>query len=652
MKTNYFFKHALLIVALFGFSGIFAQTAKTPNFVEVVSPVITGVDDQGVLTKEDFSFAFENCAAWGDYNNDGYLDLTTVGVGNNWAKQTILYKNNGNGTFNKVVTPFPNLQAGSATWLDYNNDGNLDIFLAGHDDLGKYTTLYKNLGSGRNFEFEEVFAGGFTYLNNGGGNNANRYVAAADYNNDGWVDIYTQGENESGMLAILYKNLQGKGFEVVENPINGVEPFIKLKGGTAAWSDYNNDGLLDLIVNGKIMEGAPEPVGLTETTIGAIYKNNGNGTFAQPFTFIGSEAGDVAWFDYNNDGKLDFLKTGVRGVYNRVEAGVDGSWNWNWHSDIYENDGAGGFAVIPAAQNGLPGGKQSASIALGDVNNDGFEDVLYMNADPNSVFLNNFGDQTFAKLELIYTKPTGGSSEADFTYKGNQWGGTACLADFDSDGDLDAFTSAYGFTPRLMKNELGDGILVNNAPSTPTNLNATIDANGVVTFSWTASTDDITPVEAIKYNVYVKKSGNDSVKFILPADLTTGRLKVNELLAPIATTSYKMNNLTNGAYTFGVQSIDNSRVASHFATAQFLVGPNALGSNLEKEVNIISSKNLIRISSTENIQGNVVIYNSNGLEVYTKSGKIGNNQINLPAGVYVVKVVSDSNTIVRKAIVK
>ena len=654
MKTNYFLKHALFAVALFCFSGVFAQVAKTPNFVEMVSPVINGVDPLGAPLKEDFAFAFENAVAWGDYNNDGYLDVIIVGVGNNWVKQTFLYKNNGDGTFTKVVTPFDNLEGGNATWLDYDNDGNLDLLLCGNDDIGPYTALYKNLGPDHNYDFQQVFDGTFVYVNNGGGNNANRYAVAGDYNNDGWVDIYLQGKDGSGtMHSILYKNLQGKGFEAVENPINGNTPLVQLYGGTAAWGDYNNDGYLDLVVNGQIIDGAPVPVGATETQNCLVYKNNGDGTFAAPISFLGTTQGDVAWFDYNNDGNLDFMKTGVRGVYNRITDGVDGSWDWYWYSDIYENDGAGGFNIIPASQNGMPGGKQAASIALGDANNDGFEDVLYMDADPNTIFLNNYGDQTFKRNDLLYTEPTGGSTAADFTYTGNQWGGSASLVDFDRDGNLDAFTAAYGFTPRLMKNQLGDGILSNQAPSIPADLSASIDNNGVVTFTWTASTDDNTPVEAIKYNLYVKKDGNDSVKFILPADLTTGRLKVNETLAPITKTSYKMNNLGGGHYTFGVEAIDNSKVASHFATAQFTItGASAIPSVNINQIIISSRGNVIQVSANADAVGTVNVYDVRGMNLRKVSGQINGTKIEMSTGIYIVKVTSGTSSIVNKVILK
>ncbi|MDD4969108.1 MAG: FG-GAP-like repeat-containing protein [Paludibacter sp.] len=636
MKTNYFFKHALIFGALFCLNGIFAQTAKTPNFVEVVKPVINGVDLLGAPIKEDFAFTFENAVSWGDYNNDGFLDVITVGVGNSWAKQTFLYKNNGDGTFTKVVTPFPNLEAGNATWFDYNNDGNLDLLLCGNDDIGPYTALYKNLGSGHNYDFEQVFDGSFEYVNNGGGNRANRYAIAGDIDNDGWADIYLQGQNASGRLSILYKNLKGKGFQKIDNPVNGTDPFIQLNAGSASFGDYDGDGYLDLLVNGYAAASATR----TEGYVGALYKNNGNGTFAAPVTFDGTESGESAFCDYNNDGKLDYIVTGV---------GLN-SGGWYWKSDLYENNGNGTFTLIPAAQNGMPNNKQETSIAWGDVNNDGYSDLLYMNADPNTIFLNNFGDQTFKRSDLVYTTPTGGTTAADFTYTGNQWGGSASLVDFDRDGNLDAITAAYGFAPRLMKNQLGTGILSNTAPTAPTNLKATIGSNGVVTFTWNASTDDTTLAEGLKYNLYVKQNGNDSVKIILPADLTTGRLKVNETLAPLVTTSYKISNLGGGSYTFGVQAIDNSKVASHFATAPFTVAPNALPTVDLNNIKVLTKGNVIQVNANEDVVGSVNVYDLRGLNIRKLTGKVNGSKVEVSAGIYIVKVTSGASTFVKKVV--
>lgn len=657
MKTKYFLKHALVATALLGSASLSAQLVRQPNFIDTEKPVIGA---EGPILMD---FGFECAAAWGDYNNDGYLDLITVGSGHSWSKNTILYKNNGDGTFTKVEElPFPNMQYGNATWFDYDNDGNLDLFIAGRDDVGCYSGLWRNLGSESNFEFAEVMDGKFEYIDNGGGNNSNRYVLAADYDNDGWVDLFMHGKTQGGeRITLLYKNMQGQDFEVVEFPVTGGKTFIPVNAGTAAWGDYDNDGFLDLLYNGKIFDGngtvdADEAMGCY------LYRNNGDGTFAEPISFVGTEQGDVDWFDYNNDGLLDFIITGVRGIYMFPDATHEGDWwDWKWYSSIYENNGDGNFREIPAAVNGMPGGKQQASIALGDINNDGFEDVLYMNAEPNSFFLNNYADETFTKVELRYNffesdgtpkKDEDGTPQVDRT--GNQWGGTACLVDYDNDNDLDIFTIAYGFEPKLSRNDLNDDITPRQAPSAPTNVKAVVSEGGIVNFTWDFTNNDNnpTPAEAIKYNLYISKDGSSEIISVLPANLTTGRLKVNETLAPIVTKSYTITGLADGNYTFGIQAIDNAKVASTFTTSTFNVGGSSIGKVNADNVNVFAKGNSVMITSNGGVEGIVTINDISGKTVYNAAKEINNTQVALASGVYVVKVATGANAVVKKVIVK
>ena len=329
------------------FSIVYPQSIKIPSITEILKPV---VEFSG---KEDFAFLTQSAAAWGDFNNDGYLDLIACGLDKNNVKTIVLYKNNGDGTFTKVNNSFPRLQNASIVWLDYNNDGNLDLFLTGIDDIGIFSGLFENQGEVSNYMFKQVFEDTFEPLYNGGGNQGGRYAVAGDYDNDGWTDLYIQGKNESGVYAYLYKNLGGMGFEKI-CPVNGLSSFLKLYANTAAFGDYNNDGFLDILAGGY------STIANREST-GAYYKNNGDGTFSDPVLFDGAVNGEVAWLDYNNDGKLDFLMTGYSFL-----SGI------GWQGDLFENKGDGTFTkMLPTVTNLTA--TQDCSIACGDVNNDGFE---------------------------------------------------------------------------------------------------------------------------------------------------------------------------------------------------------------------------------------------------------------------------------------
>ncbi len=135
--------------------------------------------------------------SWGDYNNDGYLDLfVTCGlIGTGYDN---LYLNNGNGTFTKITTdPIVtyNHWAGGAGWMDFNNDGYLDMFVGGYDGVN---LLFVNNGNGS-----------FTRIDTGAVVNDGNYKMGAawgDYNNDGAIDLFVARNNYFGGNNVLYKN--------------------------------------------------------------------------------------------------------------------------------------------------------------------------------------------------------------------------------------------------------------------------------------------------------------------------------------------------------------------------------------------------------------------------------------------------------------
>ncbi len=631
MKKYYFFA--------FAFAGLTQLSAQvqSPLFTELKTPVV--IDGQN----SDFPMLYEAAAAWGDYDNDGYLDLLLSGVGAEGI-QTLLFKNNGGNSFTKIATTFPGLRSSNATWFDYNNDGNLDLFLAGKKEDGSlYSGLWKNKGNDAGFE--EVFTGTFPQINNGDGNKSNRYVIAADYDGDGWTDLYVQGRTEGGDknkgIAYLFRNVNGESFERIDKPVKNkmstgdAKPFIQLSGGGAAWADYDGDGFVDLLVSGEGIDADKYDAdyGYHGSYNGAVYKNNGDGTFAEPIEFKGTEEGNAVWLDYDNNGKLDFAVAGVR---------WDEDASWNWRGDLYVN-GAQGFTSYASAVTGLPGNKQSVSLDAGDANNDGFSDILYLNSTDaaDAIYLNNGGG---TEAPMFTASPLAYGDQAA------QRGGTANFVDFDNDGNLDAFLVGYadaqGSHARLMKNELGNGITANQAPGLPTNLKVSPGSNGIVMFSWDAPEDDTTPSAALKYNLYIKQG--DVVRMTVPADLTTGRLKVSEVSGLISKrVLYKVSGLT-GEYTWGVQAIDNAKAAGKF------VNYNSTGitESSATTVKVFGDKEVIRISTTQMIDGTVNVYSIDGVNVYARTGELNNEIIRLKKGIYLVNITTSNQTITEKVIVK
>ena len=233
--------------------------------------------------------------AWGDYDNDGDLDLVVIGA-RMGAPGTVakIYNNKGDGTFeDSGITDLTPVASGSVAWGDYDNDGDLDLALSGEVDLTNYICkIYEN--DYRNdpdnpFPRKESLTGV-----------RNSYLAWGDYDNDGWLDIAICGESTKGYVSEIWKN-EGDGTftkTVDTNTLTGVY------NSSLAWGDYDNNGDLDLVV-----------VGLTsgETPSSKIYKNS-SGTFSEDTQSLDNvDQGSVAWCDYDGDKDIDLALTGASG---------------------------------------------------------------------------------------------------------------------------------------------------------------------------------------------------------------------------------------------------------------------------------------------------------------------------------------------------
>ncbi|HMJ65414.1 MAG TPA: FG-GAP-like repeat-containing protein, partial [Candidatus Binatia bacterium] len=294
-------------------------------------------------------------AIWGDYDNDGYLDLfVAVGLGGN----DLLYRNNGDGSFTKI-TSGPVVQSGGnsrgCAWADYDHDGHLDLFVA--NEQGQNNFLFHNNGDGA---FNKVTTG--SLVNDGG---ASYGCAWGDYDNDGFPDLFVANLNQNNFL---YHNNHDSTFTRITSGR------VVNDGGASqgcAWGDYDNDGLLDLFVANRNQKNF-------------LYHNDGNGAFTAITN--GAIVNDVgyswspAWIDYDNDGYLDLF------VVNGPPSGP------GQNDFLYRNNGDGTFTRITTGSivndNAIGDG-----CAWGDYNNDGFLDLFVSNLnDQNNLLYRNNGN--------------------------------------------------------------------------------------------------------------------------------------------------------------------------------------------------------------------------------------------------------------------
>jgi hypothetical protein len=330
--------------------------------------------------------------AWGDYDDDGDLDLFVGGM--NIANS--LFQNDGSGNFTDVSSsPINNSgRANGSAWADFDNDGNLDLYLAKSTEANQ---LFQGTGSAA---FTDVSAAPVNDAANNSG------TAWADFDNDGLADIYLvdyAGSNK------IFKNDGGGSFsDVTAGPEGDASAGIG-----AAWGDYDNDGNLDIYICNYSLQP------------NKLIRNNGDGSFSDVTSGPLGDAGNgmcAAWGDYDNDEDLDIYLAGD-------------------NNKLFRNNGGGSFTDVTSGPLSDPSFTYGAN--WGDYDNDGDLDIYLANMGSGNKLLRNDGGGTFVDAT---TGPVGSSSNAM----------GASFADYDGDGDLDLYVSnSGGSLNELFKNVIG-----------------------------------------------------------------------------------------------------------------------------------------------------------------------------------------------------
>jgi enediyne biosynthesis protein E4 len=357
----------------------------------------------------------------GDYDNDGFDDLFITYWGEN-----VLYHNNGDGTFTDVTSVAGvghnrTRWGAGCTWIDYDRDGRLDLFVSNYLDFDLASASKPGQNEGCMFKTVRVNCGprglphGLHSLfhNNGDGTFSDvteasgigkikgRYgltPVAADFDEDGWQDIFVACDTSASLL--LMNNRDGTFREEgVERGAALSDDGVEQAGMGVGIGDYNLDGHLDLFKGH-----------FTDDT-NTLYRNDGKGNFSDVTlaSGLGVETRFTGWgagiVDLDNDGLPDlFLVTG--GVYPEIEGKIAG-YPYKTPRLIFRNLGDGKFEeLLDGAGPGLTEAHSSRGAAFGDFDNDGDLDVLIVNLNEPPTLLRNdvTSGRHWIKVKLVGTK--------------------------------------------------------------------------------------------------------------------------------------------------------------------------------------------------------------------------------------------------------
>jgi len=356
------------------------------------------------LPAVDLKGGYNGFSSFVDYNSDGLLDVFVTGVDfDQGFTNAVLYTNNGDETYTEsAIVNIPRVIYGDLSWGDFDNNGTLDLLYAGttsgFEEFGT-TKIYRNIGKGCEFEELSHEIPGLS----------NCTLDWIDIDNDGFLDIYFHGINTLNEFEQgIFRNLGDGSFfrmaDVALNPISGSDG--NATENNSEWADFDNDGLKDLLV---AMSSD------TEFRI-EVYKNLGDFEFERMDTSLPDLSyTQLKTEDVNNDGLLDIVLIGSTNVtLTSGDADADlliflNNDNFSFN-EVFRINNVGVFI---------------SDLDMGDFNNDGFVDIACYGT-----------GASFRRLRMFTNNGNNTFSEFNHSLLDCNSGGIS-FGDIDNDNDLD-----------------------------------------------------------------------------------------------------------------------------------------------------------------------------------------------------------------------
>jgi hypothetical protein len=304
-------------------------------------------------------------AAWGDFDNDGQMDLLAIRD----RKPSYFFWNNGGGTFSSST--FDTLSPWNVAVADYDRDGQLDLYFS--YAYQSPNRLYRNTGNRTFTRMSAAEVGPPANITTFGG------ATWVDYDDDGWPDLCTAHYQENRLL--IHHNDGNGHFAAANLPVLETNKTL-----ACAWGDCDNDGRLDVFIAGG--SGGSR-----------LFLNLGGGAFKAGSLSFPVRCNGASWADYDNDGFLDLFAS----RYNTIT------------NTLFHNNGDGSFTEVKTGSivNDVPIGWPTTASLWGtwfDYDNNGFPDLYVINGEDNPsvntanfLYRNNGNSNAWLKVKLIGT---------------------------------------------------------------------------------------------------------------------------------------------------------------------------------------------------------------------------------------------------------